>query len=80
MTLSPLCPGFALGWGPIPWLVMSEIFPSKVRGVASAACVLTNWSMAFIVTKTFQDLMVSAQQDSGAQGGFKRVWFHKNRG
>ncbi|XP_040050597.1 solute carrier family 2, facilitated glucose transporter member 8 [Gasterosteus aculeatus] len=49
--------GFALGWGPIPWLVMSEIFPSKVRGVASAACVLTNWSMAFIVTKTFQDLM-----------------------
>ncbi|XP_056274687.1 solute carrier family 2, facilitated glucose transporter member 8 isoform X2 [Pseudoliparis swirei] len=49
--------GFALGWGPIPWLVMSEIFPSKVRGVASAACVLTNWSMAFLVTKTFQDMM-----------------------
>ncbi|XP_070689918.1 solute carrier family 2, facilitated glucose transporter member 8 [Pempheris klunzingeri] len=49
--------GFALGWGPIPWLVMSEIFPVKVRGVASAACVLTNWSMAFIVTKTFQDMM-----------------------
>ncbi|XP_054466980.1 solute carrier family 2, facilitated glucose transporter member 8 [Anoplopoma fimbria] len=49
--------GFALGWGPIPWLIMSEIFPSKVRGVASAACVLTNWSMAFIVTKTFQDMM-----------------------
>ncbi|XP_070760647.1 solute carrier family 2, facilitated glucose transporter member 8 isoform X2 [Enoplosus armatus] len=49
--------GFALGWGPIPWLVMSEIFPVKVRGVASAICVLTNWSMAFIVTKTFQDMM-----------------------
>nr|QDF45864.1 glucose transporter 8 [Lateolabrax maculatus]QDF45865.1 glucose transporter 8-2 [Lateolabrax maculatus] len=49
--------GFALGWGPIPWLVMSEIFPVKVRGVASAVCVLTNWSMAFIVTKTFQDMM-----------------------
>ncbi|CAJ1069679.1 solute carrier family 2%2C facilitated glucose transporter member 8 [Xyrichtys novacula] len=49
--------GFALGWGPIPWLVMSEIFPVKVRGVASAICVLTNWSMAFLVTKTFQDMM-----------------------
>lgn len=49
--------GFALGWGPIPWLVMSEIFPVKARGVASAVCVLTNWSMAFIVTKTFQDMM-----------------------
>lgn len=49
--------GFALGWGPIPWLIMSEIFPAKVRGFASAVCVLTNWSMAFIVTKTFQDMM-----------------------
>lgn len=41
---------------------MSEIFPVKVRGFASAVCVLTNWSMAFIVTKTFQDMMVSDQQ------------------
>lgn len=49
--------GFALGWGPIPWLVMSEIFPAKARGVASAACVLTNWGMAFLVTKTFQNMM-----------------------
>ncbi|XP_060927990.1 solute carrier family 2, facilitated glucose transporter member 8 isoform X1 [Limanda limanda] len=50
--------GFALGWGPIPWLIMSEIFPVKVRGVASAICVLTNWSMAFLITKTFQDMML----------------------
>ncbi|KAF7687386.1 solute carrier family 2, facilitated glucose transporter member 8 [Silurus meridionalis] len=49
--------GFALGWGPIPWLVMSEIFPTKARGLGSAVCVLTNWSCAFIVTKTFQNLM-----------------------
>ncbi|XP_068594456.1 solute carrier family 2, facilitated glucose transporter member 8 [Brachionichthys hirsutus] len=50
--------GFALGWGPIPWLLMSEIFPVKVRGFASAACVLTNWGLAFVVTKTFQDMMI----------------------
>ncbi|KAL0979612.1 hypothetical protein UPYG_G00187280 [Umbra pygmaea] len=49
--------GFALGWGPIPWLVMSEIFPSRVKGFASSACVLTNWGSAFIITKTFQELM-----------------------
>ncbi|TSM85951.1 Solute carrier family 2, facilitated glucose transporter member 8 [Bagarius yarrelli] len=48
--------GFALGWGPIPWLIMSEIFPTKARGFGSAACVLTNWICAFIVTKTFQNL------------------------
>lgn len=49
--------GFALGWGPTPWLVMSEIFPTRARGLGSALCVLTNWSCAFIVTKTFQNLM-----------------------
>ncbi|XP_050782680.1 solute carrier family 2, facilitated glucose transporter member 8 isoform X2 [Gopherus flavomarginatus] len=48
--------GFALGWGPIPWLVMSEIFPLKARGISSGACVLTNWFMAFLITKEFHDL------------------------
>ncbi|KAH0615508.1 hypothetical protein JD844_004858 [Phrynosoma platyrhinos] len=50
--------GFALGWGPIPWLVMSEIFPLRARGIASGACVLTNWLMAFLITKEFHDFMV----------------------
>lgn len=60
-TLSPLfsISGFALGWGPIPWLVMSEIFPLKARGISSGACVLTNWFMAFLITKEFHDLTVS---------------------
>ncbi|XP_053329468.1 solute carrier family 2, facilitated glucose transporter member 8 [Spea bombifrons] len=51
--------GFALGWGPIPWLVMSEIFPLRARGVASGVCVVTNWGCAFLVTKEFHDLMDS---------------------
>uniref|UniRef100_A0A480WY25 Solute carrier family 2, facilitated glucose transporter member 8 n=1 Tax=Sus scrofa TaxID=9823 RepID=A0A480WY25_PIG len=49
--------GFALGWGPIPWLLMSEIFPLHVKGVATGVCVLTNWLMAFLVTKEFSSLM-----------------------
>ncbi|KAM8933991.1 solute carrier family 2, facilitated glucose transporter member 8 [Pelodytes ibericus] len=51
--------GFALGWGPIPWLIMSEIFPLRARGVASGVCVVTNWGCAFLVTKEFHDLMDS---------------------
>ncbi|XP_069798837.1 solute carrier family 2, facilitated glucose transporter member 8 [Dendropsophus ebraccatus] len=49
--------GFAIGWGPIPWLLMSEIFPLRARGVASGVCVVTNWGCAFIVTKVFHDLL-----------------------
>ncbi|XP_065504336.1 solute carrier family 2, facilitated glucose transporter member 8 isoform X4 [Caloenas nicobarica] len=49
--------GFALGWGPVPWLLISEIFPLKARGISSGACVLTNWFMAFLVTKEFHDFI-----------------------
>lgn len=57
-SLAPI--GFAVGWGPIPWLLMSEIFPLHVKGVATGVCVLTNWFMAFLVTKEFSSVMVSA--------------------
>lgn len=36
---------------------MSEIFPLPVKGVATGVCVLTNWFMAFLVTKEFSSLM-----------------------
>ena len=49
-----------MGWGPIPWLLMSEIFPLHVKGLATGVCVLTNWLMAFLVTKEFSSVMVSA--------------------
>ncbi|NWU98037.1 GTR8 protein, partial [Upupa epops] len=57
MSLGLFVAGFALGWGPVPWLVISEIFPLKARGILSGACVLTNWIMAFLVTKEFNDFI-----------------------
>ena len=49
---------FSLGWGPIPWLLMSEIFPSKARGVASSIATALNWTLAFAITKLFLVLKV----------------------
>ncbi|PIK35539.1 hypothetical protein BSL78_27632 [Apostichopus japonicus] len=48
--------GFSLGLGPIPWLIMSEIFPSKARGLASSIATAFNWTCSFIITKEFLDL------------------------
>ncbi|XP_068925350.1 solute carrier family 2, facilitated glucose transporter member 6 isoform X3 [Petaurus breviceps papuanus] len=45
--------GYAMGWGPITWLLMSEILPLKARGVASGLCVLVSWLTAFMLTKSF---------------------------
>lgn len=46
--------GFALGWGPVPWIFLGEGMPSSVRGIAVAFIVALNWGMAFLVTKTFK--------------------------
>jgi len=34
---------FAIGLGPIPWLVINEIFPDDARGTAGSMAVLVNW-------------------------------------
>ncbi|XP_063791917.1 solute carrier family 2, facilitated glucose transporter member 6 [Pseudophryne corroboree] len=45
--------GYAFGWGPITWLLMSEILPLKARGVASGLCVVVSWITGFILTEAF---------------------------
>ena len=60
---------FALAWGPIPWLVMSEIFPLKARGPASSLATLSNWLLSFVVTKTYSSLALKLT----IQGTF---WFY----
>lgn len=47
---------FSLGFGPVPWLMMGEVFASNIKGVAGSIAGTTNWLLAFIVTKTFVNL------------------------
>ncbi|CAG9772154.1 unnamed protein product [Ceutorhynchus assimilis] len=44
---------FSLGFGPIPWMLMSELFPPAVKGVASSIAAASNWLLAFVVTNQF---------------------------
>ncbi|KAG5675008.1 hypothetical protein PVAND_004948 [Polypedilum vanderplanki] len=50
---------FSLGLGPIPWLIMGELFSSEVKGVASGLAVMFNWALVFIITKTFAMMQIS---------------------
>ncbi|XP_003964559.1 solute carrier family 2, facilitated glucose transporter member 6 [Takifugu rubripes] len=45
--------GYAMGWGPITWLLMSEVLPLVARGVASGLCVAVSWLTAFLLTYVF---------------------------
>lgn len=47
---------FGLGIGTIPWLVMAEILPSRVRGLGSSFATAINWLVAAIVTTAFEPL------------------------
>ena len=47
---------FAMGLGPVFWLMISEIFPLEIRGPAMAVCTIANWTFNFIISFTFLTL------------------------
>ncbi|CAG5897561.1 unnamed protein product [Menidia menidia] len=51
--------GYAMGWGPITWLLMSEVLPLVARGKASGLCVTVSWLTAFGLTHAFTHLVDS---------------------
>ncbi|XP_010875415.1 solute carrier family 2, facilitated glucose transporter member 6 isoform X1 [Esox lucius] len=49
--------GYAMGWGPITWLLMSEILPLGARGITSGLCVVVSWLTAFVLTHVFMHVV-----------------------
>jgi sugar porter (SP) family MFS transporter len=47
---------FAVGLGPVFWLMISEIFPLGVRSKALSVCTVANWGANFLVAQTFLSL------------------------
>jgi SP family galactose:H+ symporter-like MFS transporter len=60
---------FAIGLGPVFWLLVSEIYPLKVRGLAMSIASEANWGSNLIVALTFLTLI----QFIGRAGTF---WFY----
>ncbi|CAG9581336.1 unnamed protein product [Danaus chrysippus] len=50
--------GFSIGFGPIPWLMLGEILPSRIRGTAASLATGFNWTCTFIVTKSFSNIIL----------------------
>jgi SP family xylose:H+ symportor-like MFS transporter len=44
---------FMMSWGPICWVLISEIFPNTIRGKAIAIAVAFQWIFNYIVSSTF---------------------------
>lgn len=48
---------FAMSLGPIGWILVSEVFPLRIRGVAMSICTVSNFAFNFFVVSSFPILL-----------------------
>ncbi|MEO8879100.1 MAG: sugar porter family MFS transporter [Gemmatimonadaceae bacterium] len=60
---------FAFGLGPIFWLLISEIYPLRVRGAAMSVVTVSNWALNLVVAVTFLTLV-------GVLGHARTFWLY----
>ena len=44
---------FSLSMGPVVWVLLSEMFPNKIRSVAMSAAVAAQWAANYVVSQSF---------------------------
>ena len=54
--MSTFLVSYALGWGAVPWTLISELLPQHVRSVGCGLCAICYWLCAFVVTWQFANL------------------------
>ena len=55
-SLSVYIIAFALGFGPVPWVMLGEIYSTELKPIASPLSGALNWFLAFLITYFFQGL------------------------
>lgn len=43
--------GYSASWGPVPWVYLSEIFPTRLRSYGVGMGAATQWLFNFVITK-----------------------------
>ncbi|MDC3352470.1 sugar porter family MFS transporter [Crocinitomicaceae bacterium] len=55
---------FAMSMGPVVWVMLSEMFPNKIRSVAMAVAVSAQWAANYFVAQTFP-MVMSSETNNG---------------
>ena len=69
VTLMVYVASFAISLGPIFWLLISEIYPLRIRGLAEGTAAAANWAANLLVSLTFLTLVE-------ALGPTKTFWLY----
>ncbi|WP_274476044.1 sugar porter family MFS transporter [Mangrovimonas aestuarii] len=60
---------FALSMGPVVWVMLSEMFPNKIRSVAMSVAVAAQWAANYFVSQSFPVVMGSEMNNSSTWNG-----------
>ncbi len=60
---------FALSMGPVVWVLLSEMFPNRVRSVAMSVAVAAQWAANYVVSQSFPVVMGSEVNNSATWNG-----------
>jgi len=66
---------FAVSWGPVTWVLLSEIFPNRIRGRAMAVAVAAQWVSNYLVSWTFPMMDKSSALNNVFHHGFS-YWIY----
>lgn len=61
---------FSISWGPVVWVLLSEIFPNRVRSLALSIAVFIQWGANFAVSQTFPMLVADEKLNARFNGAF----------
>ncbi len=62
--------GFALSWGPVTWVLLSEMFPNAIKNRALAIAVAAQWIANLFVSWTFKILDGNSVLNAAFNHGF----------
>ena len=62
--------GFSLSWGPVVWVMLSEIFPNSIKGEAMAIAVAAQWIANLFVSWSFKVLDGNSVLNTAFNHGF----------
>lgn len=61
---------FEIGWGPVMWVMIAEIYPLRVRSKAMAIATMSNWTFNFLVSYFYLTMF-----KPGVFGRAGTMWF-----
>jgi SP family arabinose:H+ symporter-like MFS transporter len=60
---------YAMAIGPLVWLLIAEIFPTRIRARAMCVCTINVWVMSYLVTQSTPVLFEMFEKATGSPGG-----------